>query len=133
LVNEQYFTWVKSGTDSNSNYPALVSRLQWQLESRASAPVNYSCIRIGASKRLRAVWKARQLAAMEQPGARRIRVMHLDIIASMIITRLPPSPLFVGRRHPAGMGKVPAARDMIPVLSNIYTQTLGGWSLWLLP
>jgi hypothetical protein len=30
-----------------------------------------------------------------------------------------------------GMGLVPAARDMIPVLSNIYTQTLGGWALWL--
>jgi manganese transport protein len=30
-----------------------------------------------------------------------------------------------------GMGKVPAAKDMIPVLSNIYTQTMGGWSLWL--
>jgi hypothetical protein len=30
-----------------------------------------------------------------------------------------------------GMGKVPAANDMIPVLSNIYTQTLGEWSLWI--
>jgi hypothetical protein len=30
-----------------------------------------------------------------------------------------------------GMGVVPAAGDMIPVLSNIYTQTLGGWALWL--
>ena len=29
------------------------------------------------------------------------------------------------------MGLVPAARDMIPVLSNIYTQTLGPWALWL--
>jgi hypothetical protein len=26
---------------------------------------------------------------------------------------------------------VPAARDMIAVLSQIYTQTLGGWALWL--
>src|SRR6185503_7851361 len=30
-----------------------------------------------------------------------------------------------------GMHLVPAARDMIPVLSNIYTQTLGSWALWL--
>jgi hypothetical protein len=29
------------------------------------------------------------------------------------------------------MGLVPAANDMIAVLSNIYTQTLGPWSLWL--
>src|SRR6185503_12016988 len=30
-----------------------------------------------------------------------------------------------------GMGLVPSARDMIPVLSNIYTQTLGPWAVWL--
>ena len=29
------------------------------------------------------------------------------------------------------MGVVPAARDTVAVLSNIYTQTLGDWSLWL--
>ena len=29
------------------------------------------------------------------------------------------------------MGKVPSAKDMIPTLSNIYTQTLGQWSLWI--
>jgi len=29
-----------------------------------------------------------------------------------------------------GMGLVPAANDMISVLSNIYTQTLGEWALW---
>jgi manganese transport protein len=29
------------------------------------------------------------------------------------------------------MGKVPSAKDMIPTLSNIYTQTLGEWSLWI--
>lgn len=61
-----------------------------------------------------------------------IRVMHLDIIASMIIYTIATVAFYLlgaGILH--GMGKVPAARDMIPVLSNIYTQTLGGWSLWL--
>jgi len=29
------------------------------------------------------------------------------------------------------MGLVPAERDTISVLSNIYTQTLGPWALWL--
>ena len=29
------------------------------------------------------------------------------------------------------MGLVPAERDTITVLSNIYTQTLGEWTLWL--
>lgn len=61
-----------------------------------------------------------------------IRVMHLDIIASMIIYTIATIAFYLlgaGILH--GMGKVPAAKDMIPVLSNIYTQTLGGWSLWL--
>jgi manganese transport protein len=61
-----------------------------------------------------------------------IRVMHLDIIVSMIIYTIATVAFYLlgaGILH--GMGKVPAARDMIPVLSNIYTQTLGEWSLWL--
>ena len=29
------------------------------------------------------------------------------------------------------MGVVPAARDTVAVLSQIYTQTLGGWALWV--
>ena len=61
-----------------------------------------------------------------------IRVMRLDIIASMIIYTVATVAFYLlgaGILH--GMGKVPAASDMIPVLSNIYTQTLGEWSLWV--
>lgn len=61
-----------------------------------------------------------------------IRVMHVDILASMVIYTLATLAFYLlgaGILH--GMGKVPSAGDMIPVLSNIYTQTLGGWSLWL--
>jgi manganese transport protein len=61
-----------------------------------------------------------------------IRVMHLDIIVSMIIYTIATVAFYLlgaGILH--GMGKVPAAKDMIPILSNIYTQTLGEWSLWL--
>jgi manganese transport protein len=61
-----------------------------------------------------------------------IRVMHVDILASMLIYTVATVAFFLlgaGVLH--GMGLVPAARDMIPVLSNIYTQTLGGWALWL--
>jgi Mn2+/Fe2+ NRAMP family transporter len=61
-----------------------------------------------------------------------IRVMHLDIIASMVIYTVATIAFYLlgaGILH--GMGKVPAAKDMIPILSNIYTQTLGEWSLWL--
>jgi hypothetical protein len=61
-----------------------------------------------------------------------IRVMHVDIIASMIIYSIATIAFYLlgaGILH--GMGKVPKGMDMITVLSNIYTQTLGEWSLWL--
>ena len=60
-----------------------------------------------------------------------IRVMHVDILASMAIYTVATVAfdlLGAGVLH--GMGLVPAAGDMIPVLSNIYTQTLGPWALW---
>ena len=38
---------------------------------------------------------------------------------------------FLGAGILNGMGLVPSAKDMIPVLSNMYTQTLGHWALWL--
>ncbi len=61
-----------------------------------------------------------------------IRVMHVDIVVSMIIYTVATVAFYLlgaGILH--GLGLVPAARDMIPVLSRIYTETLGGWSLWL--
>ena len=62
-----------------------------------------------------------------------IRVMHVDIVVSMIIYTVATMAFYLlgaGVLH--GMGLVPASADMIPVLSNIYTQTLGGWALWRL-
>jgi len=61
-----------------------------------------------------------------------VRVMHVDILASMVIYTVATLAFYLlgaGILH--GMGLVPAARDMIPVLSNIYTQTLGPWALWV--
>jgi manganese transport protein len=61
-----------------------------------------------------------------------IRVMHVDIVASMIVYTIATLAFYLlgaGILH--AMGKVPDAKDMIPVLSNIYTKTLGPWSLWL--
>ncbi len=61
-----------------------------------------------------------------------VRVMHVDILCSMGIYTVATAAFYVlGAGILNGMGLVPAAGDMIPVLSNIYTQTLGGWSLWL--
>jgi manganese transport protein len=61
-----------------------------------------------------------------------IRLMHVDIGVSMFVYTVATVAFYLlgaGILH--GTGQVPAAKDMIPVLSNIYTQTLGGWALWL--
>jgi manganese transport protein len=61
-----------------------------------------------------------------------IRVMHLDIVCSLVIYTFATVAFYLlgaGVLH--RMGLVPAERDTITVLSNIYTQTLGGWALWL--
>jgi hypothetical protein len=61
-----------------------------------------------------------------------IRVMHVDIVCSLVVYTLATVAFYLlgaGVLH--GMGVVPSARDMIPVLSNIYTRTLGPWALWL--
>ncbi|MEO8522036.1 MAG: Nramp family divalent metal transporter [Acidobacteriota bacterium] len=59
-----------------------------------------------------------------------IRVMHFDIAVSMVIyTAATVAFYLLGAGVLHGMGLVPASADMIPVLSNLYTQTLGGWAL----
>jgi hypothetical protein len=61
-----------------------------------------------------------------------IRVMHLDIVCSMVIYTLATLAFYLlGASVLNRMGVVPAAGDTISVLSNIYTQTLGAWALWL--
>lgn len=61
-----------------------------------------------------------------------IRVMHLDILCSLAIYTMATVAFYLlgaGVLHK--MGVVPAARDTVAVLSQIYTQTLGGWALWV--
>ncbi len=59
-----------------------------------------------------------------------IRVMHFDITVSMVIyTAATVAFYLLGAGVLHGMGLVPASADMIPVLSNLYTQTLGSWTL----
>jgi Mn2+/Fe2+ NRAMP family transporter len=61
-----------------------------------------------------------------------IRVMHLDILCSLVIYTCATVAFYLlGAAVLHGMGVIPADRDMISVLSNIYTQTLGEWALWL--
>ncbi len=63
-----------------------------------------------------------------------VKVMHVDILASMLIYTIATIAFFLlgaGVLH--GMGLVPGNKEteMISVLSNIYTQTFGGWAKWI--
>jgi Mn2+/Fe2+ NRAMP family transporter len=61
-----------------------------------------------------------------------VRVMHTDIVASMIIYTIATIAFYLlGAGVLNGMGLVPKEKEMISTLSHIYTQTLGGWSRWL--
>ena len=61
-----------------------------------------------------------------------IRVMHLDITCSLVIYTAATLAFYLlgaGVLHQQGL--IPKAGDMIATLSRLYTQTLGGWALWL--
>jgi Mn2+/Fe2+ NRAMP family transporter len=61
-----------------------------------------------------------------------IRVMHVDIACSLVIYSLATIAFYLlGAGILYRMGTVPAARDTVQVLSQIYTQTLGDWALWV--
>jgi Mn2+/Fe2+ NRAMP family transporter len=59
-----------------------------------------------------------------------IRLMHADIGASMVLYTLATVAFYLlGAGVLSPLGLVPSARDMIPTLSRLYTDTLGGWVL----
>ena len=61
-----------------------------------------------------------------------IKVMQADAFASFLLYTLVTLAFYMlgaGILH--GMGLVPASGDMIKTLSNMYTETLGTWSVWL--
>jgi Mn2+/Fe2+ NRAMP family transporter len=59
-----------------------------------------------------------------------IRLMHVDIVLSLVVYTLATVAFyFLGAGVLHAAGQVPAAGDMIPVLSTLYTRTLGDWTL----
>jgi manganese transport protein len=59
-----------------------------------------------------------------------IRLMHADIAASMVLYTMATVAFYLlGAGVLSPLGLVPSARDMIPTLSRLYTDTLGGWAL----
>ena len=61
-----------------------------------------------------------------------IKVLHTDILVTLLILTCATVPFYTlgaGVLHPAG--ERPEGLETISVLSGMFTQTLGGWSLWL--
>jgi len=59
-----------------------------------------------------------------------IHVMHVDILASMFIYTVATIAFYLlGAGILNKRGQVPSASNLIPVLSQMYTQTLGDWAL----
>src|SRR5262245_10261681 len=89
----------------------------------------YWCIEKGYAQR---VGKHEPGPAWEARARGWMRVMHMDIAASMVVYTLATIAFYLlGGGILNRMGTVPSADDMIPTLSNLYTRTLGPWALWL--
>src|SRR6185369_5764118 len=69
-------------------------------------------------------------AAWRSRAAGWVRVMQVDVACSMVIYTIATLAFYLlGAGILNGMGLVPSSKDMIPALSKMYTQTLGGWAL----
>jgi len=87
----------------------------------------YWCVEKGYA---RFTGKADGSNAWRQRARGWIRVMNVDILASMVIYCVATVAFyFLGAGILHSQGLVPSAKDMIPVLSEMYTQTLGAWAL----
>jgi Mn2+/Fe2+ NRAMP family transporter len=135
LRKPQYFSWSQLSGGLNFQLPP---------GGLASAVAVFGITGVGATELIYyPYWCVEKgyarYAGKREPGAAWrnralgwIRVMHLDIAASMLIYTVATLAFYLlgaGILH--GQGLVPAAKDMVMVLSKMYTETLGGWSLWL--
>ena len=99
------------------------------VNSSESASYTYWCIEKG--------WPSRIGADRSDPGwldrARGwIRVLHTDVWATLIVLTLATLPFYMlgaGVLHRSGA--TPSGLDTIRTLSAMFTDVLGGWSLWL--
>ena len=61
-----------------------------------------------------------------------IKVMQMDVILTLILLTCATIPFYMlGSGILNRLGQQPNGLETISVLSNIYTQTLGGWAFWL--
>jgi manganese transport protein len=61
-----------------------------------------------------------------------IRVMHVDIVVAMVVFTIATIAFYIlGAAVLHGMDKVPQGYEMVATLSNMYTESIGGWALFL--
>ena len=75
---------------------------------------------------------ARRLRGVDRRARGWIRVMHVDILCSLVMYTVATVAFYLlGAGVLNRMGVVPGSQRHIPSCRNIYTQTLGPWALWL--
>jgi manganese transport protein len=58
-----------------------------------------------------------------------IKVMYLDAFVSMVVYTVTTAAFYIlGAAVLHARGEVPGADEIVPTLSNMYTETLGGWA-----
>jgi manganese transport protein len=88
----------------------------------------YWCVEKGYARR---VGRRDESAAWRERARGWVRIMHVDIGVSMLIYTVATVAFYLlGAGILKQMGLVPSGQDLIPALSNLYTQTLGGWAIW---
>lgn len=99
------------------------------VNSNETAAYTYWCIEKGYPGY---IGHDRQDPAWRQRAEGWIRVLHLDVWATLLILTCATIPFYLlgaGVLH--AMGEQPDGLETISVLSNMFTATLGGWSLWI--
>ena len=131
----QYFSWadVAQGLSFHIPQPGLTTAVAVFGITGVGATelfmYPYWCVEKGYA---RFTGRREQTAAWRERARGWIRLMHVDIGVSLVVYTVATVAFYLlgaGILH--GTGQVPAAKDMIPVLSSIYTRTLGGWALGL--
>ncbi len=89
----------------------------------------YWCIEKGYA---RYTGRREDTPAWQQRAFGWVKVMGVDVINSMVIYTFATIAFYLlGAGILNGMGLIPQGSDMVKVLSSMYTETLGGWSLYL--
>jgi Mn2+/Fe2+ NRAMP family transporter len=130
----QYFSWTAIGTGLTFDLPA---------QGLATAVAVFGITGVGATELFMYPYWCLEKGYARFTGPRDasaawvarargwIAIMRLDIVCSLVIYTIATVAFYLlGAGVLYGRGTVPAARDMIRVLSQIYTGTLGEWAIW---